>query len=144
MSATSPEPAGPSTPQVVVDADLIDTLISRGGYTHPLFQRAPGGAADGPPLPGQAVLLLLGGLVEQSGLLDDAIALLELRRVRFHQMVKAGATLRVRIERVAERITSSGRYVVDFRWTGIDGDGSPVAEVEAVMLMNAAGREDTR
>ena len=142
MSAPSPEP--PATPQVVIDADLVDTLIGRGGYTHPLFQRVPGGDADGPPLPGQAVVLLLGGLVEQSGLLDDAIALLELRRARFHRMVKAGTTLRVRIERVASRVTSRGTQVVDFRWTGIDADDEPVAEVEAVMLMNGTGREDTR
>ncbi|MGW0505813.1 hypothetical protein [Micromonospora sp. NPDC003241] len=140
MSAPSPEPS--AIPQVVVDADLVDTLIGRGGYTHPLFQRVDGDA-DGPPLPGQAVVLLLGGLVEQSGLLDDAIALLELRRARFHRMVKAGTTLRVRIERVASRVTSRGTYVVDFRWTGIDADDEPVAEVEAVMLMNGAGREDT-
>jgi len=121
------------SPVVAVTGDLVATLVSRAGYTHPLFHPPPGG--DGPPLPGQGVLLLMGGLVEQSGALDDAVALLELRRARFLAQVRAGATLRVRIEPLASRTTSSGRAVRDYRWTAVDGEGRPVAEVEAVMLM---------
>ncbi|WP_326554372.1 hypothetical protein [Micromonospora sp. NBC_01813] len=125
-------------------AELVDTLIRRGGYTHPLFNPPDPGSDGGPPLPGQAVLLLMGGLVEQSGQLDDAIALLELRRMRFHQLVRAGTTLRVRIERLASRSTSSGKVVAELRWTAVDADGADVAEAEAVMLMNESGKADPR
>lgn len=138
MSATSSEPS------VTVTAELVDTLIRRGGYTHPLFNPPDPGSDGGPPLPGQAVLLLMGGLVEQSGQLDDAIALLELRRMRFHQLVRAGTTLRVRIERLASRSTSSGKVVAELRWTAVDADGADVAEAEAVMLMNESGKADPR
>jgi acyl dehydratase len=117
------------TPAIEVTADLVATLVSRGGYTHPLFHR------PAPPLPGQAVLLLMGGLVERSGALDHAIALLELRRARFHAMVTAGATLRVRIAAGAARTTSSGTVVQEYAWTAVDGHGSVVADVEAVMLV---------
>ncbi|WBC22525.1 MULTISPECIES: hypothetical protein [unclassified Solwaraspora] len=141
-----PAPPSPSAdpPSVTVTAELVDTLISRGGYTHPLFNPPDPGSGGGPPLPGQAVLLLMGGLAEQSGQLDDAIALLELRRMRFHQLVRAGATLRVRIERLASRSTSSGKVVAELRWTAVDADGAPVAEAEAVMLMNESGKADPR
>ena len=53
------------SPALEVTEDLIATLVDRAGYTHPLFHPPPG--AGGPPLPGQGVLLLMGGLVEQSG-----------------------------------------------------------------------------
>ena len=125
------------SPAVEVTEDLIATLVRRAGYTHPLFNPPPGG--DGPPLPGQGVLLLMGGLVEQSDALADAVALLELRRARFHAQVRAGTTLRVRIEPLAARTTSSGKVVRDYSWTALDAGGRTVAEVEAVMLMN--GRE---
>ncbi|MEV0717517.1 hypothetical protein [Asanoa sp. NPDC050611] len=125
------------SPALAVTDDLIATLVGRAGYTHPLFNPPPGG--DGPPLPGQGVLLLMGGLVEQSGALDDAVALLELRRARFLAQVRAGATLRVRIEPLAGRTTSSGKVVRDYRWTAVDGEDRLVAEVEAVMLTR--GRE---
>lgn len=148
MSATLPEPSAtvpessvpsPET-SVTITAELVETLIRRGGYTHPLFNPPDAGRDGGPPLPGQAVLLLMGGLAEQSGLLDDAVALLELRRMRFHQMVRAGTTVRVRIERLGSRPTSGGRAVVELRWTAVDADGALLAEVEAVMLMNETGR----
>lgn len=130
------------SPELVVTEDLVTTLIERAGYTHPLFNPSEQARAEqgGPPLPGQGVLLLMGGLVEQSGLLDHAIALVELRRVRFHQLLKAGSTLKVRIEPTDARTTSSGKVVQDFRWTGVDAAGRTIAEVEAVMLMNPTGK----
>ena len=87
------------------------TLVDTGGYVHPLF--APGPGTEEParavPLPGQGVLLLMGGLVEQSGALDDAVALVELRRVRFHRMLTAGDGLRVVITPLESTTPSRGR-----------------------------------
>lgn len=122
-------------PTVEVTPELIDAVVTLAGYTHPLFaDRTTGGTGDR-PLPGQGVLLLMGGLVEQSGLLDDAVALLEMREVRFHRMVTAGSRLRVEIERGAQRTTPGGRLLVDYTWTAVDGD-EPVATADVVMLMN--------
>jgi len=116
-----------------VTNELVDDLVRLGGYTHPLFaDRSP---HAGRPMPGQGVLLLMGGLVEQSGRLDDAVALLEMKSARFHRMVTAGTQLRVDIERGDERLTASGRRLGEFTWTAVDGDG-PVATVDVVMLMN--------
>ncbi len=120
-------------PAVEVTAGLIDDLVRLAGYTHPLF--AERSADSDRPLPGQGVLLLMGGLVEQSGQLDDAVALLEMKRARFHRMVTAGTTLRVEIERGSERSTPGGRRLAEFTWTAVDGD-EPVATVDVIMLMN--------
>lgn len=122
------------TPGVEVTADLVHGLIELGGYTHPLFQADRADQAA-PPLPGQAVLLLMGGLVEQSGALDDAIALLELRRVRFRCMVTPGTSLRVRLVAGAETTTASGKLLREYAWTAVDEAGEVLAEAEVLMMV---------
>ncbi|PZM94642.1 MAG: hypothetical protein DIU79_09210 [Actinobacteria bacterium] len=121
-----------------VTEDLIDNLVSLGGYTHPLFNPTPEERAAGArvPLPGQGVLLLAGGLVERSGVLDKAIALLELKSVVFHSMVRAGMSLRVRITAGPARSTRSGKTIQEFDWAVLDGKGALVANATAVMLMS--------
>lgn len=118
---------------------MIDTIVSVGGYTHPLFRKPETGepsSDDSRPLPGQGVLLLMGGLLEQSGALDHAIALLELKDVRFHRMVRAGARISVLMVPLAASETSSGKTIQNFRWTVFDEQDTPVLEAHAVMLMN--------
>ena len=136
--ASASAASGVDTPTVEVTDDLVADLVRRGGYTHPLFNPGDNGVDPGRavPLPGQGVLLLVGGLVEQSGLLDDAIALVELRSVRFLAMVTAGTSLGVRITEVERSTTSSGKTLQVFRWTAVTDDGVAVAEAEAVMLMH--------
>lgn len=124
------------TPAVTVTQELIDTLVTLGGYTHPLFHppaeaRAAGATA---PLMGQGVLLLAGGLVERSGHLDHAIALLGFEEVRFHSMVRAGRTLRVRLAEGPARETSDGRLVQRYVWTVVDDADEPVLVATALML----------
>lgn len=121
-----------TTPAVEVTADVVQQLIELGGYTHPLFHAD---RTDRTPLPGQAVLLLMGGLVEQSGALDDAAALLELRRVRFHRMVTPGTALRVRLSAGAETTSASGKLLREYLWTALDEPGEVLAEAEVLMLM---------
>jgi hypothetical protein len=125
---------GVPTPEVAVTDELVADLVRHGGYTHPLFNPEPGGRAT--PLPGQGVLLLMGGLVEQSGLLDDAVALVELRSVRFLAMVTSGATVGVRISELERTTTASGKTLQVFRWTAVTDEDVVVAEAEAVMLMS--------
>lgn len=126
------------TPSVEVTDELVADLVRLGGYTHRLFAAGAAERTAPVPLPGQAVLLLMGGLVEQSGVLNDAVALLELRHTRFRAMVRAGMRLSVRIEEIQSSTTSSGRRVTTYRWTAIDGSGAAVVETEAVMLRNSA------
>lgn len=128
---------------VEVTADLVATLVERGGYTHPLFHDTPvsRGLGASPPLPGQAVLLLAGGLVEQSGALDRAVALVELREVRFLRMVRAGDVLHVALTPGAGRATRSGRLVREDSWAVLDAADRPVLQATAVMLMQADPEE---
>lgn len=107
---------GPS-PQVaeelVVTAEMVSTLLEIGGFVHPLF------ASDDPsrPLPGQGVLLLLGGMLERSGTLDHAVALLGFDSVRFKTMVRPGDRIRARLELAGGRATSSGARIETFNCT---------------------------
>ncbi len=127
-----------STPTVEVTQPLIDGLVGLGGYTHPLFNPGAAELAEGvrAPMPGQGVLLLMGGLVEQSGLLDRAIALLELREVRFLKMLKAGTTLHVELTPGTSEKTSSGKVIRSYRWAAVDAAGDRILEAEARMLMH--------
>lgn len=121
-----------------ITQDFIRSVVSLGGYTHPLFSPDREGATpdQGPPLPGQGVLLIMGGLLEQSGALDHAIALLELKSVKFYQMVRAGVHLSVELTPLAVKETSSGKLIQDYRWVVVDEQGGSVLEAHAVMLMN--------
>lgn len=126
------------TASVDVTPELIETIISTGGYTHPLFNPTAAEQAEGAsaPLPGQGILLLMGGLLEQSGALDHAIAMVELKNVTFKQMVTAGTSLSVELVPTGSRVTSSGKVIQNYRWTALDGDDVPVVEAHAVMLMH--------
>lgn len=132
-----------TSPAVEITDDLVATLVERGGYTHPLFRPPPEQwvAGGSPPLPGQAVLLLAGGLVEQSGALDDAVALVELRSVRFRRMVRAGDVLRVVLAPGQGRPTRSGKVLREDAWTVVDAAGEHVLEASAVMVMRAPDGE---
>ncbi len=123
-----------TTPSVQITEDLIETLVGAGGYTHSLFRA---GDPARRPLPGQAVLLLMGGLVEQSGVLDHAVALLEMRSVRFNAMVRPGTRLRVEVDGAAPEPTREGRARQWLTWTAYDEE-MVVAEAEVLMLVRAA------
>jgi len=71
-----------SPPRQLSDDDL-EAFVERGGYVHPLFSQA----GQRRPFPGQALLLVAGGLVEQTeGLPSGIIALIEFSRVTFQAM----------------------------------------------------------
>lgn len=107
MDAVTP---GIATEEVVVTDELVATLLDAGGFVHPLF------AASNPsrPLPGQGVLLLMGGMLERSGALDHAIAMVGLDDVRFRTMVRAGDRVRAALERRGARTTSGGSRIETF------------------------------
>ena len=130
MSADSTEEL--CTPALEVSAETIATLVETGGYVHPLFT----GTDATRPLPGQALLLLMGGLVEQSGALDHAIAMVEIRAVRFSRMVVAGTSVRVRLRAGEVTRTRSGKTLQEWTWTAVDGDDDVLATAQVLMLVN--------
>ncbi len=136
-----------TTPSVEVTESMRAAMIGLGGYTHPLFtQPARVALPGGSPLPGQAVLLLMGGLVEQSERLEDAVALLGLQDVRFRQPAVPGTVVTVRVEVVGHAPTKSGRRVREMRWQAVDEAGTVLVEATAQMLVEAApsGAEQPR
>ncbi len=135
---TGDESAGWSatSPSCAVTEELVETLVRAGGYRHPLFhptveERRAGRSA---PLMGQGVLLLAGGLAEQTGALDDAVALVGLENVSFHAMVHAGASLRLVINLLGTAVTASGKQRSEYRWTVLDDRDTVVLEATAVLL----------
>jgi acyl dehydratase len=134
MSAPSVESS-----TLIVTNELVRSLVTMGGYVHPLFTLAESDTG-GPPLPGEAVLLLMGGLVEQAGVADDAVAMLEMKSARFSSMLRAGSTLRVLVSVAQERVTAGGSVLRNYLWTALDAD-ELVAEVEVVMLMSRRNEE---
>ena len=125
------------THAVEVTESFIDLLVSQAGYTHPLFNPTPEERAAGQvvPLPGQGVLVLAGGLAEQSGVLDKAIALLEMKSVRFLKMTSAGSFLHLELTPGSDTSTTSGKVIREFTWTMRDDHGDAVMEATIVMLM---------
>lgn len=125
-----------TSPSRPITQDLIDTLVRVGGYPHPLFHPTPEDRAAGraAPLMGQGVLLLAGGLAEQTGALDDVIALVGLGDVSFRHMVRAGTSVHLVMDLRSTTTTSSGKRRSEYLWTVVDGDGTVVLEATAVML----------
>lgn len=119
------------SPTVPITETLVATLVSSGGYTHPLF------SSGDAPLMGQGVLLLAGGLAEQSGVLDHAIVLVGLEAVRFHAMVRPGASIALVLELLDSTATSHGRFLERYAWTVVDQSENVLVEAVATMLTHA-------
>lgn len=87
--------------RVITGSDLA-TIVQVGGYTHPLFND-PAYLETSPfeatPLPGEGVLLLMGGLVESTEKFDDTvIALTGFTDVSFKRPVSEGDEIHVEVE----------------------------------------------
>jgi acyl dehydratase len=126
-----------ATPSRSLTGKDLSSLISIGGFTHPLFTDAAF-AASSPfgrtPAPGQALLLLMGGLVEQSRRFDDTtIGLVGLDGVRFLKPAFAGDTLHVEVEITAKDARTS-RDVLTMQWRCVNGTGDLIVETSATML----------
>lgn len=128
-------------PSIEVTEELADELIRRGGYVHPLFTDPEFLRTKSPfasrPLPGAAVLYLMGGLAERCGVLDDTVlALLGFRDVEFVSPAVVGDTLTLELSIVDCIATSrKGRGELVLRWRALRSDESLVAEATARMLV---------
>jgi acyl dehydratase len=133
------------TPARTLDDETVHALIAHGGFTHPLFTDAEFAASTGfggIVLPAQAVLMVMGGLVEQSGRFDrTTIALTGFDSVRFLKPVSAGDTIRTEVEVLGKEDTPSGaRGVLVMSWRCVKGGGEPVAEATVRMLFTRGDR----
>jgi acyl dehydratase len=132
-----------TTPSLRLDADLMRVLIERGGYVHPLFvdpEYAAASELGRTPLPGPAVLLLIGGLAEQSGRFDGTvIALVGFDEVRFLAPAFEGDLVHADVE-VLEREDRSGRRgLLTMRWRMLRDDGAVLCDARARMLFAREG-----
>jgi acyl dehydratase len=102
------------------------TIIAIGGYTHPLFTddaylaTTPFAAR---PVPGQGLLLVMGGLAEQSGF----------ERVDFLAPAVDGDDVRVEIE----PLEPESARVTRWTWRCVRADGAVLAEAVARFLVRA-------
>lgn len=115
--------------RIEVEAATIRSLVASAGMVHPLF------TGQDPPLPGQGLLLLVGGLAERSGHYDHAVALTGIDRVRFGSMVRAGTTLEVR-DILRRRFSSaSGTELEEHEWQVDTSRGRHVLSAVATFVV---------
>jgi len=128
--------------EVSITDEMISTLVTTGGYPHPLFQdgwRELG--MRGRPLPGQAVLLLIGGAMERTGEFDHAIALLGIDDVNFLSPVVAGDIIRLEWQEI-EFLPwkSAGRELLRMKWRVLNQLNELCIEASSRMLVRAIAR----
>ena len=130
---------------MLTDAD-VETLITVGGYTHPLFTDPAFLAAspfDRRPVPGEGILLIMGGLAEQTERFDETtIALVGMDDVRFIGAAFAGDAIHVQIAVVEKQVVSDGRKgMLTMRWECLDGRDEPLVTATARMLFRVATKD---
>ena len=129
------------TPPIEITEELRATLVRVGNYTHPLFSDLTTAKLSGMPalpLPGQALLLLAGGAAENSGAIDDAIALVELSQTQFLKPAFAGDSVVLELTEIDRTLTSNGdKAIANFAWKITNQSGEILATTTAKMLMRA-------
>ena len=129
------------TSAIEITEELRSTLVRVGNYTHPLFsdlEVAKNSGMPALPLPGQALLLLAGGAAENSGLIDDAIALVGLNETLFLKPAFAGDFVTLELTELDRTPTSKGdKAIANFSWRITNQSGEILATTTATMLMRA-------
>ena len=129
------------TSAIEITEELRSTLVRVGNYTHPLFsdlEVAKNSGMPALPLPGQALLLLAGGAAENSGLIDDAIALVGLNETLFLKPAFAGEFVTLELTELDRTPTSKGdKAIANFSWRITNQSGEILATTTATMLMRA-------
>jgi hypothetical protein len=99
------------SPERVLTVTDRENLISLGGYIHNLFQVSEQNPI--PPFPGEALLLIAGGLVEQTpDLPAGLIALVEISSITFPTMAIPPLSIFVHITIESAIPTPSGSKVI--------------------------------
>ena len=125
-----------TSPELTLD-DRCREVTAWAGYVFPLFSDeafAHQAGFSAIPVPGELVLLLMGGLAEQTGAFDETtLALIGLDEVRFRRPCHAGDTIRLEMEVVAREPSSSGRGSLTFAWTCVNQRGDTVVQARATL-----------
>ena len=117
----------------VVTEEAVRAFVAAAGFTHPLFTDPAVARERGftsSPLPNQAILLVMGGLVERSGLLVRGVrALTAYDEVSFARRVCAGDVVHLHVELTgAEPGPEPGLGLVVARMVAtVDGETACVA-----------------
>ena len=126
---------------IEITEELRSTLVRIGNYTHPLFselEEVKNSGMSALPLPGQALLLLAGGAAENSGLIDDAIALVGLNETLFIKPAFAGDFVTLELTELDRTLTSKGdKAIATYSWRITNQHGEILATTTAKMLMRA-------
>ena len=129
------------TNTIEITEELRSTLVRIGNYTHPLFSElevVKNSGMSALPLPGQALLLLAGGAAENSGLMDDAIALVGLNETLFIKPAFAGDFVTLELTELDRTPTSKGdKAIATYSWRITNQHGEILATTTAKMLMRA-------
>jgi len=130
-----------TTEAIEITEELRSTLVRVGNYTHPLFSDLAVAKSSGMtalPLPGQALLLLAGGAAENSGAIDDAIALVGLSETLFLKPAFTGDFVTLELTELDRLPTSKGdKAIANFAWKITNQAGEILATTTAKMLMRA-------
>ncbi len=116
-----------------VTEEAVGAFVTAAGFTHPLFTDPAVARERGftsSPLPNQAILLIMGGLVERSGLLVNGVrALTAYDAVSFTRRVCAGDVVGLHVELTgAEPGPEPGLGTVAARMVAtVDGETACVA-----------------
>jgi len=134
------------SPELTLD-ERCREVTAWAGYVFPLFSdegfaRRAGFA--GVPVPGELVLLLLGGLAERTGAFDEAtLALTGLNVVRFRTPCLVGDTIRLEMEVVGKELSNSRRRgFLRFAWTCRNQREETVLSAEATLAFRTDQERD--
>lgn len=112
-----------------ISVELVDQLVKLGQFVHPIFTDeayARSSGFEATPLPGQAVTLVMGGLIEQNPLFGtEVIALIGFDEVRFLSAVVGGSTVEVDaevLEAIEGKRPDRGTLLVRLRATTAAGE----------------------
>jgi acyl dehydratase len=120
-----------------------EQMVRWAGYVHPLFSD-PGYAETvgfrARLVPGELVLLVLGGLAEQTGVFDETtLALVDFGRVSFKTPASIGDSIRLEMEVAQKSTSASGRRgFMTFNWTCRNQSDEVVLTAEATFAFRTA------
>ena len=128
-----------TTPTRRATAEDLDAFIRLSGLDNPIFSSREGASQAGHAdriVPAPLQLSIAMGLAQQAGLFDHVAAVLEFRRLTFHQTVHPGVELTLTAQVLEKRPTRRpDRGIVVLAYEMRDQDGRLVMSSEAVYMM---------
>ncbi|MFC2031818.1 MaoC/PaaZ C-terminal domain-containing protein [Chloroflexota bacterium] len=129
-----------TTPAKTVTESVITMMVGLGGYTVSLFndeEYAKTTIFKGRIAPGRVTVFMMGGLIEQTGIFDETlVALVGIDKLRFKGPLRAGDTIKVKIEIMGKRETKNpGHGIIIHKDSCLNQRGELIVEEEVAHLM---------